>query len=103
MIIEVATAEPGREGIICPRKPENSSVFMDGREKESEADARAGGEAPDVDEGGKTECDGVEGGEDGPDSDKPVMTWIQCDKPMCRKWRRIETKIAESIGDDDKW
>ena len=51
------------------------------------------------------DANGSGGGEEGAlsDPDEPVMTWIQCDRPMCRKWRRIATKIAESIQDDDKW
>ena len=32
-----------------------------------------------------------------------VTTWIQCDRPVCGKWRRIATEIAEGIGDEDKW
>ena len=82
---------------------------MEGREEEPEADevkgsAGTAGEGPAVVKEEKMESDdGVEGEKDGADTDGPVMTWIQCDKPMCRKWRRIETKIAESIQDDDKW
>lgn len=30
-------------------------------------------------------------------------SWVQCDNPHCKKWRRVDEDELESIGEDDQW
>lgn len=31
------------------------------------------------------------------------LAWVQCENPVCLKWRRITRDEAENLGDDDPW
>lgn len=37
------------------------------------------------------------------DVDSSVEPWVQCDKPECQKWRKVDCDIDLTLNSDKKW